>query len=128
MYVCKYGYLHEGKFPTSRGRASGRMLRQRVADRLSRGRTGSGVPPNPSTYVTARASSSEEEEEKEGKGKPWQHVSKEVYEEQLEKLQEQLINTMVENQALQGEPECVSAVAVFLMDILYRPVFKGDSY
>jgi len=104
------------------------MLRQRVADWLSRGKTGSGATPNPSTYVTERASSSEREEEKEEKDKPWQHVSKEVYEEQLEKLQEQLINTMVENQALQGEPESVVPdlqLLYFTMDILYRPVWLG---
>ena len=44
----------------------------------------------------------EEFEEEEPKKKPWREMDKQVYEEQLEKLQDQLISTMLEKQTLQG--------------------------
>lgn len=41
--------------------------------------------------------------EEEPRRKPWQKASREVYEEQLEHLQAQLMDSMLHNQALQGE-------------------------
>lgn len=98
-------------------------LRQRVASSLSlppsRRRTSSGQPPDPANLQSQAdgngggTNSSGEFEDvdcslTEGKmatseaGKPWMRVDKQVYEEQLEKLQEQLVNAMIENQSLQG--------------------------
>ena len=109
------------------------MLRNRVASSLAarRQRTSSGGPrdPDPSHCNVAdqqQAPSSDEEDGLEGGGegeveackeKPWQRVDKEVYEEQLEKLQEQLIHSMVENQTLQCEDDshqliCTTAIAI----------------
>lgn len=89
-------------------------LRKRVADSLSlppsRRRTGSGRPPDPTCpQGQADGGSSSYSDEEAGwematseAGKPWMRVDKKVYEEQLEKLQEQLVNAMLENQSLQG--------------------------
>lgn len=41
--------------------------------------------------------------EEELPSKPWREASREVYEEQLEHLQAQLMDSMLHNQALQGE-------------------------
>lgn len=88
------------------------MLRQRVALSSSRLRTGSGNLPDPAGLANDGGSSSDEDDEgREGWGvesaacekKPWMRVDKRVYEEQLEKLQEQLVHAMLENQSLQGE-------------------------
>ena len=95
------------------------MLRKRVASSLAarRQRTSSGGLRDPDSSHgnvadQQQAPSSDEEDCLEGEGeveackeKPWQRVDKEVYEEQLEKLQEQLIHSMVENQALQCEDD-----------------------
>lgn len=95
-------------------------LRQRVASSLSlppsRRRTNSGQPPDPASLQSQAdgdgggTNSSGEFEDvdcslTEGEmpaGKPWMKVDKKVYEEQLDKLQEQLVNAMIENQSLQG--------------------------
>lgn len=44
----------------------------------------------------------EEFEEEEPKKKPWREMDRQVYEDQLEMLQDQLISTMLEKQTLQG--------------------------
>ena len=89
------------------------MIRQRVAASLS-GRLrpgGSNPPPSPPepedlSLTGSHYSSSSSEDEESGDGKPWMRVDRSVYEEQLEQMQEQLVQVMLENQALQGE--CVS--------------------
>ena len=86
------------------------MIRQRFAERLSARsgrRTSGGSLENPAAFNGDPSVSSDEEEGQNRSGggaekKPWQRANREVYEEQLEKMQEQLINTMLENQALQG--------------------------
>lgn len=87
------------------------MIRQRVAASLAgRRRTTSGNPPPPPEPANCSfvdeggggESESFSSEEEEGGKKPWQRVDQSVYEEQLEKLQEQLVQVMLENQALQG--------------------------
>ena len=102
------------------------MIRKRVAASLAgrRRRTNSGVPPPPESAnrsfpddngeggggESESFSSDCEEEERGWTGsgdaaggkKPWERVDQSVYEEQLEKLQEQLVQFMIENQALQG--------------------------
>ena len=93
------------------------MIRQRVATSLSgrRRRTSSGNPPLPPPQYAAGQQSSDESQSSavsqgsssdEGggtaAGKPWMRVDRSVYEEQLEKLQEQLVQVMIENQTLQG--------------------------
>jgi hypothetical protein len=104
------------------------MIRQRVAASLAgrRRRTNSGVPPPPPESANpddngggggeTESFSSDYEEEEEERGRtgggeaaggkqPWKRVDQSVYEEQLEKLQEQLVQVMIENQALQAELE-----------------------
>ncbi|CAI8031704.1 GRAM domain-containing protein 4, partial [Geodia barretti] len=105
------------------------MIRKRVAASLAgrRRRTNSGVPPPPESAnrslpddngeggggESESFSSDCEEEERGWTGsgdaaggkKPWERVDQSVYEEQLEKLQEQLVQVMIENQALQAELE-----------------------
>lgn len=88
------------------------MIRQRVAASLAgRRRTTSGNPPPPPEPASCsfvdeggggESESFSSEEEEGGGKKPWQRVDQSVYEEQLEKLQEQLVQVMLENQALQG--------------------------
>ena len=102
------------------------MIRKRVAASLAgrRRRTNSGVPPPPESANRSLPddngeggggesesfwSDCEEEErgwtgsgDAGGGKKPWERVDQSVYEEQLEKLQEQLVQVMIENQALQG--------------------------
>ena len=82
------------------------MLRQRVASTLAgRLRASSGnPPPDPRDGGLVETSSDEDGETTSAarEGKPWMRVDKIVYEEQLEKLQEQLVQVMLENQALQG--------------------------
>lgn len=88
------------------------MIRQRVAASFGRRRSGSENPPtsgsSPREKSQVHTSSSSDDEGDEAKGtfaregKPWMRVDKSVYEEQLEKLQEQLVQVMLENQNLQG--------------------------
>ena len=84
------------------------MLRQRAAGFVNRRRSGPGhTPPDPTDCGLANrgdeSSSDDERENDAAAKKPWMRVDKAVYEEQLEKLQEQLVNVMLENQSLQGE-------------------------
>ena len=94
------------------------MIRRKVAERLAARRRTSGSgkdkTDNETNLDSGVRSISEEmsdgsvedleelEEEEEPKKKPWQEIDKQVYEEQLEKLQEQLVSTMLEKQSLQG--------------------------
>ena len=126
-----------------------RMIRQRVAASLaSRRRTSSGVPPPPPPPESANCSSPDAEggesesfssDEAEGVGrgggtsdggagkKPWKRVDQSVYEEQLEKLQEQLVQVMIENQALQGS--IISSLATrFSMATVAWPFREVSSF
>lgn len=97
------------------------MLARKVATRRRSRRLGSRDSPGPESKATDELLNSVESNEEpcEGKGsaddghpeevedsspkpKPWLVANKEVYETQLESLQEQLVSTMLENQALQG--------------------------
>ena len=53
--------------------------------------------------VACRGSSVSEGEEAEASPKPWAEASREVYEEQLDHLHGQLMDSMLRSQALQGE-------------------------
>ena len=84
------------------------MLRQRAAGFVSRRRSGAGhTPPDPADCGLANheheSSSDEDDAAATCEEKPWMRVDKAVYEEQLEKLQEQLVHVMLENPSLQGE-------------------------
>ncbi len=97
------------------------MIRRRLAERrTTRGRqrhssnpteTG-GVQEEPVEPLMAGGTDPEEsgeEEEPRKKPMPWrEQTSCEVYEEQLEKLQDQLIATMIEKQSLEGRLPCWS--------------------
>ena len=86
------------------------MIRRKVAERRSRKRhTWSDAETEGTEEVSGGLDQSEEEMEDEEevpkkKPVPWrQQTSNEVYEQQLEKLNDQLVATMLEKQALEGQ-------------------------
>ena len=94
------------------------MLRQRAAGFVNRRRSSGHTPPDPSDCGLADHGDDSSSDEDGGggdaaakcEGKPWMRVDKAVYEEQLEKLQEQLVHVMLENQSLQGEQTAFMAI------------------
>lgn len=105
------------------------MMRQRVAASLGRRRrdNSTDTPPDVRDHAIGNESSSDEDEEDTPlEGKPWMIVDKSVYEEQLEKLQEQLVQVMLENQALQGTC-AINCIARFRSTVVPRHLISTST-